>query len=98
MPPHNNRDFTWTTGELRSDGYVYGVKNAQGTYDYELRYNPGPDVLEWMAGKDCNYLTRIEKEGRLQELEPAVWLLWRRERVAGTDIRHWWREKLKRTE
>ena len=100
--PRGEADFTWMKGEVYSDvGYgqsVYGKMNAQGTYDYEVRYNPSPDVLEWMAEKDCNYLTRIEKEGRLGELEPAVWLLWARERVAGTSIRQWWREKLKRTD
>ena len=81
MPPHDAparafpnyeypRDFVWTKGELRADGYVYGVRRPDGDYDYELRYNPAPDVILWVEEMDRNYILRLEREGKLLATEP----------------------------
>ena len=70
-PPYDEqRDFVWTKGELRSDGYVYGVKEADGMYHYELRYNPAPDVIRWVEEMDRNYILQLKREGKLLEKEP----------------------------
>src|SRR3990167_10294080 len=67
---NETRDFVWTKGELRSDGYVYGVKEADGNYHYELRYNPAPDVIRWVEEMDRNYILQLKREGKLLEKEP----------------------------
>ena len=67
---NEKRDFVWTKGELRSDGYVYGVKEADGKYHYELRYNPAPDVIRWVEEMDRNYILQLKREGKLLEKEP----------------------------
>ena len=46
-----------------------------------------------MEERDKNYLDRIEREGRLKELEPEVYFLRKREN-ATNNIRDWWTEKL----
>src|SRR3989338_968122 len=67
---NETRDFVWTKGELRSDGYMYGVEEADGLYHYELRYNPAPDVLRWVEEMDRNYILQLKREGKLLEKEP----------------------------
>src|SRR3989344_5084495 len=67
---NDTRDFVWTKGELRSDGYVYGVTEADGMYHYELRYNPAPDVIRWVEEMDRNYILQLKREGKLREKEP----------------------------
>ena len=67
---NKKRDFVWTKGELRSDGYVHGVKEADGMYHYELRYNPAPDVFRWVEEMDRNYILQLKREGKLLEKEP----------------------------
>ena len=85
---------TWIKGEERSGGYVYGAKRADGYYDYEVRYNPGPKDLEYMALHDKIYLTRLLHEGKLAKEEPKVFYLWETDRVlekfVGSDIGEWW--------
>ncbi len=71
MPAYKyDRDFVWTKGELKSDGFVYGVKRPDGYYDYELQYNPAPDVILWVEEMDRNYILRLEQEEKLLEIEP----------------------------
>ena len=70
-PPYDEqRDFVWTKGKLRSDGCVYGIKEADGKYHYELRYNPAPDVILWVEEMDRNYILQLKREGKLLEKEP----------------------------
>src|SRR3990167_3277276 len=79
FPSHEYpRDFVWTKGELRADGNVYGVQRPDGNYDYELRYNPSPDVILWVEEMDRNYVFRLLREGIvagrdiLSEKEPLL--------------------------
>ena len=51
--------YTWTKGERRYDGCVYGVKESDGKYHYELRYDGGQGDEEWMKERDRNYLARL---------------------------------------
>ena len=66
------RDFVWTKGELKANGDVYGVKRPDGNYDYELRYNPAPDVILWVEEMDRNYILRLKREGKLLATEPKA--------------------------
>ena len=85
-------NFTWIKGH--SDGsHVHGVKEADGEYHYEVRYNQGPGDEAWMEEKDKNYLFRIEDEGSIEQMEPAIWYL-RRKENATNNIRDWWTQKL----
>jgi hypothetical protein len=84
--------YTWVKGRVEGD-YVYGVKRADGNYDYEVRYDQGPGDKAWMEEKDKNYLERIEREGNLKKLEPAVYYL-RLQEHATNNIREWWTQKL----
>jgi len=68
--PHRSRDFVWTEGDLRSDGYVYGAEVRGYYYHYELRYNPAPDVLRWVEEMDRDYILQLKREGTLLEKEP----------------------------
>jgi hypothetical protein len=79
----------------RIDGvYVCAVKNeGDEYYECDLIYVEGVEDKKWMVEKDGNYLTRIEREGRLKELEPLVYQLREVEHAAG-DIREWWAEKV----
>ena len=59
----------WVKGE-EADGCVYGIKESDGKYHYECRYDEGPGDKLWMEEMDWNYIQRISREGRLLELEP----------------------------
>jgi hypothetical protein len=83
--------YTWIKGRVERH-LVYGVRN--GGYEYDVRYAQSPGDKAWMEEKDKNYLERIEREGKLKELECAVWYL-RQEEQATNSIRDWWTEKLK---
>jgi hypothetical protein len=92
---------TWIKGEVKG-GYVYGVKNEEESqkrgydfYDYEVRYDAGPNDIAYFEAKDCNYLTRILNEGKLRELEPDVWYLREVDNAQNLDIGEWWSQKLK---
>ena len=71
---------------------MHGVKNGNN-YEYELLYDQGPGDKAWMEKKDKNYLSRIERESNLKQLEPAIWYL-RQKENATNNIRDWWTEKL----
>lgn len=86
-------NYTWIKGEMKNNN-VYGIKNAKGSYEYEIRYDPGPGDKKWMEEKDKNYLARIEREGKLKTLEPAVWYLREIDGTANMNIRDWWSKKL----
>lgn len=74
--------------------YVCAVKNeGDEYYECDLIYVEGVEDKKWMVEKDGNYLTRIEREGRLKELEPLVYQLREVEHATG-DIREWWAEKV----
>jgi len=92
-PPEDGK-YTWIKGRVEGD-YVYGVKNAKGEYEYELRYDEGPGDRAWMEERDRNYLSRILKEGKLRELQPSVWCLREMDHAQETDIGAWWSQKLK---
>ena len=72
---------------------MYGVQNAAGYYEYEVRYDQGPGDKAWMEATDKNYLERIEREGNLKKLEPAVYYLRLQERATNS-LRDWWTQKL----
>lgn len=82
-------------GELKGQS-LYGVKiviYGEDYYDFEIGYVPGKGDEAWMEEKDANYLERIEREGRLKELEPIVWCLCEKEQ-ATNNIGEWWAKKL----
>jgi len=62
---------TWVKGEIKG-GYVYGVKEGDGKYHYECRYDEGPGDKLWMEECDWYYIQRISRKGRLLKLEPNV--------------------------
>ena len=61
--------ITWIKGRVEGE-YVYGVKDKDGEYEYEVRYDEGTGDSKWMQEKDRRYLARLEKEGRLEKEEP----------------------------
>ena len=61
--------ITWIKGRVKGE-YVYGVKNKDGEYEYEVRYDEGTGDRKWMEEKDRRYLARLEKEGKLEQKEP----------------------------
>jgi hypothetical protein len=72
------------------------LRNTGGTgYWSRAYYDQSKDDEAWMEEKDKNYLARIEKKGKLKELEPAVWYLYKKEHTTNTDIKNWWANKLK---
>ena len=87
--------YTWINCSRIEGNLVHGVKNKDGKYEYGFRYDAGPGDLAWMEERDRNYLTRILKERRFRELEPAVWYLHSEERAQETNIGEWWSQKLK---
>jgi predicted Ser/Thr protein kinase len=92
-PPYDG-EITLIKGEVRG-GYIYGVKNAEGLYEYECRYDEGPRDREWMEAKDKEYLKQLLNTGKLKETEPDVWRLREIDKAQGTDIGEWWSQKLK---
>ena len=62
--------ITWIKGTVKDDGYVYGVKENDGYYHYEVRYDEGEGDKKWMEEKDKRYLARLEKEGKFEKEEP----------------------------
>lgn len=60
---------TWTKGRVAGD-YVYGVKESDGYYHYELRYDEGPEDKAMMEKDDWEYIQNLLREGRLLEVEP----------------------------
>ena len=73
LPEYNEeRDFRWTKGEKRADGYVYGEKGPDGHYDYELTYYPAEDVLRVVEAIDRDYIARLKQEGSLLKTEPNL--------------------------
>ena len=73
LPEYNEeRDFRWTKGEKRADGYVYGAKRPDGYYDYELTYYPADDVLRVVEAIDRDYIARLKQEGSLLKTEPNL--------------------------
>jgi hypothetical protein len=58
-----------------------------------VQYKQGSGDKTWMEERDKNYLERIEREGKLKELEPEIYLLREREH-ATNNIRDWWTAKL----
>ena len=92
-------EIKWLKGK-REGGDVCGVINGDH-YEYEVRYNPGAKEIEWMEERDKDYLRRIKAKGKLDELQPAIALLYRLEypsiRIRATnDIGVWWGEELAR--
>ena len=85
--------YTWIKGRVKGD-YVYGVKEADGNYHYEVRYDAGPGDLAVMEKFDIEYLSQLLREGTLREKEPDVWMLREMERAQNRDIGEWWHEKL----
>ena len=90
-------EIKWLKGK-REGGDVCGVINGDH-YEYEVRYNPGAKKIEWMEERDKDYLRRIKAKGKLDELQPAIALLYRLEypsiRIGATDdIGVWWGEEL----
>jgi hypothetical protein len=74
--------------------YIHAVKNeSDDCYECVLVYIEGVEDKKWMIEKDGNYLERIEREGRLKELEPLVNYLRELEHATGS-IREWWAEKV----
>lgn len=49
----------WTKGEENSNGFVHGVKESDGIYQYEYRYDAGNGDKKWMEECDRNYLARL---------------------------------------
>jgi hypothetical protein len=86
--------YTWIKGEVKEDD-VYGIKNKDGDYEFEVRYDAGPEDLAYFEAMDRNYLARILKEGKLKELEPEVWRLYDYECSGKINIGEWWSQKLK---
>lgn len=81
-----------------SNGFVKGIygTNCDGNsiYEYSVKYLEGPRDKIWMQERDKNYLARIEGEGRLKALEPAIWYLRETENAVNIDIRVWWGQKM----
>ena len=84
---------TWIKGRVEGD-YIYGVKEADGRYHYEVRYDAGPGDLAVMEKFDIEYLSRLLREGTLRENEPDVWMLREMDGAQTRDIGSWWHEKL----
>lgn len=73
--------------------YVYADKNENdGWHEIDLVYIEGMEDKKWMIEKDGNYLERLEREGKLKELEPVIYQLRESEHATGS-IREWWAEK-----
>jgi hypothetical protein len=60
--------YTWVKGEVKGD-YVYGVKENDGDYHYECRYDEGSGDKKWMEEKDLNYLARLNLIGPNNDTE-----------------------------
>ena len=61
--------YTWIKGNV-SGGDVYGVKESDGYYHYEVRYDEGPKDKEWMEEGDWKYIQGLMRDGKLLEKEP----------------------------
>ena len=89
------RPFPKITGRY----YWEEDKSLRNTHDYKYwnraHYDPSYDDEEYMREKDQNYLARIEAEGKLKELEPAIWYLREKEQATNMNIKIWWANKLK---
>jgi len=92
-PPYDGK-ITWRKGRVE-EGYVFGVKNIKGEYEYEVRYDEGPKDKEWMEKNDIKYLKQLLDERKLKETEPDVWRLREMGGAQRTDIGEWWSQKLK---
>ena len=85
--------YTWIKGRVEGDR-VYGVKEADGYYHYEVRYDAGPGDLAVMERFDIEYLSQLLREGTLRKKEPDVWMLREMDGAQTRDIGSWWHEKL----
>ena len=85
--------YTWIKGRVAGET-VYGVKEADGGYHYEVRYDAGPGDLAVMEKFDIEYLSQLLREGTLREKEPDVWMLREMDGAQTRDIGSWWHEKL----
>lgn len=72
----NGTDSDSPPRSFPNDG-IYTWDSPSKTYNpitgSNVRYTEGPGDKAWMEERDRNYLTRLEREGRLQELEPEIW-------------------------
>jgi hypothetical protein len=93
-PPYDGK-IIWLKGRVLMGGdYVHGVKNVNGKYEYEVRYDEGPKDRKWMEKNDKKYLKRLLREGKLKEAELDVWYLREMDQVQEIDIGKWWSQKL----
>lgn len=93
-PPYDvDGKITWIKGDVRGD-YVYGVKNAEGKFEYEVRYDEGKGDRKWMEDNDRKYLKDLLDKGTLKEAEPDVWRLREIDKAQRVDIGEWWSQKL----
>jgi hypothetical protein len=82
----------WIKGRVEGER-VYGVKNDEGCYEYEVRYEPSERDKAWLLEWDQNYLERLQDERKLIIEEPIIWYL-RYEDKTKSNIRDWWAEML----
>lgn len=89
VAPEEVWPYRGSNGEISYGYYIYGEDKKDGTYEYELYYEEGPEDRKFFLKIDQRYLSRIEREGKLELLEPVIWYL----RQNRTDnIRDWWAE------
>lgn len=89
VAPEEVWPYRGSNGEISYGYYIYGEDKKDGTYEYELYYEEGPEDRKFFLQIDQRYLSRIEREGKLELLEPVIWYL----RQNRTDnIRDWWAE------
>ena len=84
--------ISWIKGE-GSGKWIYMVKNAEGQYEYECRYDEGPGDRAFMEKQDRAYLSELLKRGKLKEVEPEVWYLCEMDKAQEMDIGEWWSQK-----
>ena len=96
-----SRDFpvdgVWAAAgrsRIKRRGDFYGEHLSGSKYRYELTYVAGEGDRDWMEECDINYLTRLDREGKLREQEPTVWYLREIDSAQERSIGEWWHEKL----
>jgi hypothetical protein len=82
--PFPGRRGTYYWEEDRSLRNSHGYKYWDRAY-----YYASSDDEDWLREKDQRYLARIEQEGKLKELEPAIWYLREKGHVTNIAIEDW---------
>ena len=88
--------YKWVTGREEKNWVCGEAMPASHYFAYALRYNAGSEDLACMEERDQLYLMQAFKEGKLRELEPAIWYLfcYCEEYTNAINIGDWWSKTL----